>query len=267
MLALILLGMVGCAGTTAPTRNGTAPPAMLWSAGMEKGDLSEWFFPSAGPTGNYGGDIENSGTASAAASTDVAHTGNFSAKLTITTPSTPDSGTRLFRWAEPRANPDLYYRVWYYFPQVNTPDGSPAFWNVMQWKSAHLVNGQQVSDPFYVVDVGETTESGQPVMFFTLCPPNGGTCYQQSQPYTFIPVRHWVEMEAHYVCAGTASGHVTIWQNGSPTPLFDVPNVQTRYPDGDCSWSVNNYSNGLHPATATIYIDDAAICSGNRCTQ
>jgi len=28
---------------------------------------------------------------------------------------------------------------------------------------------------------------------------------------------------------------------------------------------VNNYSDGLNPTTATIYIDDAAICSGGRC--
>jgi hypothetical protein len=56
---------------------------------------------------------------------------------------------------------------------------------------------------------------------------------------------------------------VTFWQDG--TQIFDVPNVQTRYADGPCAWSVNNYSSSLDPVGATIYIDDAAICSGGRC--
>lgn len=268
-LTLILYAVTGCAGMTNPTTTQTPPPSTLWSAGMETGDLSEWFAPSTGPTGNNGGDIENSGTASAVASTDVAHTGNFSGKLTITTPSTPDSGARLFRWLQPQTVPDLYYRAWYYFPQLVTPNGNPAWWNVMQWKSAHLVNGQSVSDPFFEVSVGETTLNGQAVMYFYLCPPGvpvgGPGCLQQTG-VTLIPVGQWVELEAHYVCAGDNSGHVTIWQGGSQTPLFDIPNVQTRYPDGDCSWSVNNYSNSLNPSTVTIYVDDAAICSGTRCS-
>lgn len=268
-VALILYGVAGCAGTTSPKTNNTAPPATLWSAGMETGDLSEWFAPSTGPTGNNGGDIENSGTATAVASTDVAHTGNFSAKLTITTPSTPDSGTRLFRWLQPQTVPDLYYRAWYYFPQLETPNGNPAWWNVMRWKSGHLVNGQKVSDPFFVISVGATTVNGQTAMYFYLCPPTaapGTDCDAQTPPYTLIPVGQWVELEAHYVCAGDNAGHVTIWQDGSQTPLFDIPNVQTRYADGDCGWSVNNYSSSLNPATATIYVDDTAICSGARCS-
>jgi hypothetical protein len=41
--------------------------------------------------------------------------------------------------------------------------------------------------------------------------------------------------------------------------------VQTRYPDGNCAWSVNNYSTSLKPSAATIYVDDAAICLSGRC--
>jgi hypothetical protein len=234
---------------------------------METGDLSQWYFPSAGPTGNYGGAIENSGIASASASRDVANTGGYSAKLTITTPNTPESGARLFRWLEPQVFPDLYYRAWYYFPQIYAPNGNPAWWNVFQWKSGHLVNGQRVVDQFFVLNVGETADNGQPVMYFYLCPPNAGTCYGQTRPFTFIPVGQWFHVEARYVCAGDNTGRVTIWQNGSPTALFDISNVQTRYPDGDCEWSVNNYSSSLNPSTATIYVDDVAICSGERCPQ
>ena len=63
-------------------------------------------------------------------------------------------------------------------------------------------------------------------------------------------------MGAYYQCAPDNTGRVAIWQDG--VRLFDVRNVPTRHADGDCQWSVNNYSNGLTPSSATIYIDDAA---------
>jgi hypothetical protein len=46
---------------------------------------------------------------------------------------------------------------------------------------------------------------------------------------------------------------------------MDVSSVHTRYADGNCEWSVNNYSASLTPNPAIIYVDDAAICLGGRC--
>jgi hypothetical protein len=78
-------------------------------------------------------------------------------------------------------------------------------------------------------------------------------------------VRRWVHVEAFYKCDGSGAGEVAISQDGAQ--LWDVRNVNTRYADGNCQWSVNNYSSGLTPSTATIYIDDAAICLGGRCPR
>jgi len=91
---------------------------------------------------------------------------------------------------------------------------------------------------------------------------NTKTSYQQ-EAIKNIPDGQWFRVQAFYKCAGDNTGHVTFWQDGAQ--IFDVPNVQTRYADGDCQWSVNNYSKSLNPSTATIYMDDAAICSGGRC--
>jgi hypothetical protein len=243
--------------------------------------LSQWYLPNCCDSSadinppvstNFpnGGGIYNSGFASAGPSFDHNHTpnGHYSAVLKIDTSGGTTSGARLFRWREPRNPPmndsdsDLYYSVWYYFPQTYTPNGTPTkLWNVFQWKSKSPTLG---NSPMFNLEVG--SESGQ--MYLYLCPPsfvNGGNCYSQTgPPYTFIPVGKWTHVEARYVCSGLATGGlVTIWQDG--TQLWDVPNVQTRYADGDCSWSVNNYSNGLSPARATIYVDDAEICSGGAC--
>lgn len=41
-------------------------------------------------------------------------------------------------------------------------------------------------NPFHVLNVGETTYNREPVMYFYLCPLNGGTCLSQTAPSPFI---------------------------------------------------------------------------------
>ncbi|MGE0822339.1 MAG: hypothetical protein AB7G75_25740 [Candidatus Binatia bacterium] len=80
----------------------TAEP--LWSAGMEDGNLHEWAI------GRCGGEY-NSGVADTKASHDQAYSGTWAARLTVSTPNSPTSGTRLFRWCEPQEHLQLYYRA------------------------------------------------------------------------------------------------------------------------------------------------------------
>ena len=244
-------------GTISPS--GSRPSgSVLWSADMETGDLSQWSRPDIPGGPNAGGGVFDSGTA--IASVDVvslAHSGIHSAKLFINTLSSPGiatSGARLFRWLEPESHSELYYSAWYFFPQRYIPNGNPPWWNVFQWKSKR----RDTSDPFFALNVGTRADGS---MFFYLYNQNSKTSY--SQAIKNIPDGQWTRVEAFYKCAADKTGHVTFWQDGAQ--IFDVPDVQTRYPDGTCAWSVNNYSASLNPPTATIYIDDAAICSGGRC--
>jgi hypothetical protein len=229
------------------------PSSVLWSADMETGDLSQWSFPDAPGGRNAGGGVFNSGIATAKVGV-VAHTGHHSAKLWIKTPKTPTSGARLFRWKEPHTYPQLYYSAWYYFPRRYIPDGRPSWWNVFSWKSRHAAG----NDPFFALNVGNRADGP---MYFYLYNQNTKASYDQA--LKVIPERRWTRVEAFYACAGDNTGHVTFWQDG--VQIFDIPSVQTRYFDGDCQWSLNNYSSSLSPSTATIYVDDAAICLGGRC--
>jgi Polysaccharide lyase len=274
-LITLALGFRSKVGTAFPlkilgVRNGTLvtgrasssasplPGPVLWSADMETGDLSQWSRPDFPGGPNAGGGVFDSGTATA--SVDVAspaHSGIHSAKLYINTlnPSEDStSGVRLFRWLEPESRSELHYSVWYYFPRRYSPDGNPPWWNVFQWKSKRA----NVNDPFFALNVGNRPDGA---MYFYLYNQNSKTSY--SQTIKDIPEGKWFRVEAFYKCAGDNTGHVTFWQEDAQ--IFDVPNVQTRYADGNCAWSVNNYSKRLNPSTATIYIDDAAICSGGRC--
>src|SRR5262245_9983259 len=247
----------------------SAPPAgnVLWSADIESswnpgGDLWIWYAPVPSAFGflsntldtvGNGGGVFNSGTACVGPSFDIAHSGTYSAKLSIDTSYGQESGVRLFRWSEAQAIPELYYSVWYYFPQQYTPVGNPAWWNVFEWKS----KSPGRNNPFFSVNVWNRRDG---TMYFVLRDSNMGTTYNQTM--SNIPVAQWTRLEAFYHCAGDSSGRVTIWHDG--VRLFDVPGP-TRFGNGDCEWSVTNYSNGLSPNPATFYIDDAAICFGGRC--
>jgi len=239
--------------------NSAAPPgSVLWSADMETGDLSQWSRPDVPGGPNAGGGVFDSGTSIASVdAASVAHSGIHSAKLYISTLNSPGvstSGARLFRWFEPESHSDLYYSVWYYFPRRYIPNGNPPWWNVFQWKSKR----GEASDPFFALNVGNRSDGS---MYLYLYSQNSKTSY--SQAIKNISDGQWLHIEAFYKCAGDKTGHVTFWQDDAQ--IFDVPNVQTRYPDGTCEWSVNNYSDSLNPTAATIYVDDAAICAGGRC--
>jgi hypothetical protein len=218
----------------------------LWIGDMEEGSLNDWYKPGtqATPGCCHGGGEFNSGSANSIA-TPKKHTGNWGVEMTIRTPNSPTSGTRLFRWRESQNYPKLYYSVWYYFPQRYTVTN---WWNVFQWKSKRPF---QV-DPFFILNVGNRPDGS---MYFYLYDWQRRIAYKQSVKN--IPISRWFQVEAYYECAGDRTGRVTFWQDGAM--LFYVPNVQTRYEDGDCQWSVDNYSDSLQPAQSTIYVDDAAI--------
>ena len=240
------------------TRSAPPPGLVLWSADMETGDLSQWSRPDVPGGPNVGGGVFDSGTSIASVdAVSVAHSGIHSAKLYISTRNSPGvstSGARLFRWLESESHSDLYYSVWYYFPRRYIPNGNPPWWNVFQWKSKR----GEVSDSFFALNVGNRSDGS---MYLYLYNQNSNTSYSQASKN--ISEGQWFHIEAFYKCAGDKTGHVTFWQDDAQ--IFDVSNVQTGYPDRTCAWSVNSYSDSLNPTTATIYVDDAAICAGGRC--
>jgi hypothetical protein len=210
---------------------------IIWSADHEGGNMDQWNLSSGG--GEF-----NSGIGESVISTERAHTGRYGVRMNITTP--PESGTRMFRWYEPQRNPRLQYSAWFYFPERYSVG---TYWNIFQWKSKR--SSSQI-DPFFVLNIGNRSDGS---MFLYLYDWQNRRAYSQS--VRNLPVDQWVKIEAYYQCAGDSTGRVTFWQDG--TQLFDLQNVRTRYSDGDCQWSIDNYSSGLSPSPAVIYADDAQI--------
>src|SRR5688572_9125530 len=100
-VALAVAGSLLAPLLAAP-RPSQAAGEVVWSADMEEGNLDDWYAPGtrATPGCCYGGGEYNSGDAQSTASTERAHGGRYAVRATIGTPSSPESGVRLFRWDE-----------------------------------------------------------------------------------------------------------------------------------------------------------------------
>jgi Polysaccharide lyase len=224
---------------------------VLWRADHETGNLSQWTI-----SGTHGGTY-NSGDATTVASSNVAHSGIYSCKMTIDT-SSVESGCRQFRHEESLTGNPYYYSVWYYIPVYYS---AVNYWNVFQFKSETSTK----NDPFWVLDLmpRETTGAmhlllrwkgvvGGPFVTDT----STGTKYFD-QTIKDVPIARWFLVEAFLEQASDFTGRLTVWQDN--VQLWDMVNVKTKYPGGDQRWSVNNYSDKINPNPTTIYIDDATV--------
>ena len=236
------------------TRVSVDPSPIIWVATHEAGNLAEW----GDGSGPSGGGLFNDGVHTVAASAERAHSGTRSMKMTIDTTAGVDTAVRAFRWKESYTKQDLYYSAWYYFPQSHVPT---TFWNIMQFKGELYDAGgvQTKNDP--IITIGVTVAGGASRLhMFYFGHFFGGTDQQFNQSILTLPIGQWTHIEAFLHQAPDATGVFMLWQNG--TRILEVTNLQTNYTplaNGYQTWSVNNYSNGLTPAIATIYIDDAVI--------
>jgi len=257
-----------------PTPEGATAGRVVWTGDMEEHDLSDWYFPTVERAGSYGGGLYGSGRQEAVASGDRAHTGSASLRATIWTPSRPTSGLRAFRWLEPRAHREAYYSAWFYIPTRYTLTADPCcgrYWNLFQFKS-RSADGER-NDPVWALYVGNRP-NGELYLYAgwgwggtTLAGPFsasgvGGKNYGQS--IADLPIGRWTHIEAFLRQSKDFDGRLTVWQDG--VELFDFGAVRTSYDNPSYNawqtaneWSLNNYSDGLEPTPATIYIDDATI--------
>lgn len=262
-------------GVAAGGTNVTVTP--LFTAGFEVGNMSEFYVASGGEEldgSSASGFVEGTnGTTvltgpngeSAQASTDFAHTGSWSAKLNI--PSTVESGVRVMRWAEPRANGELYFSWWVYFPQnytigsqgwasfmqmtsKNAAGTENPFWNLQLVDAAHSVDGKMH------MALGWLNNSGEPG------PQNGMSGAGVS--YTFpdaLPTGQWVNLEMHIVAKGDYTGTIEVWQNGVLQQSFKG-NVKTIYPNGTWnSFAILQYAFNITPTPYYYYVDDVKIAT------
>lgn len=245
---------------------------VLWRADMEEGSLADWYHPSSGATGNYGGGEYNSGSADSDATTGRAHSGSYAVQATVA----GSGGTRLFRWREPRLHRELVFDAWLYFPRAFRVTGADRLWDVLQWKS-RSTSGEVVPIWFINIQSGSRGTLTPDLIWSsrTLAgPQRGQRGFRRLRPLrrTRIPTDRWVHFKAFMRQSKDFDGVLRIWQDGRL--IFDQRRIRTSLANCEfnswCAaneWSVNNYSSGLLPSPASIYVDDARIrrpCAASR---
>lgn len=213
---------------------------ILWSAQHETGDLSEW------TENGEGGSAANPPTTTVTATTEFAHGGTHSVKLTNAAVGDYDT-SRVWRVASYPA--EAYYSAWYYVPQAYaaTPD-----WTIMQFRAPSSQDPSVIS---LLLDVDLRSLPGGEMIL---------SIYDHRAPYLRsptpatvmpVPVGRWFHVEALFRNFPDDRGRAIVWLDGQVNYDIQRPfGVNTTV-----YWSPCNSSYDLSPPDAAIYVDDAAI--------
>ena len=213
---------------------------LIWVADEETGDLSQWSAPNG-----TGGVSPANGTA--AVTTEQAHTGQYSIKLTTVAnsrtgdPNAP-GGEGVYR--NETFPEEAYYSVWYYLPQYYQTVTS---WAILKFKATGGAGE--------LIDV-RLESQGDKTMTLVLY--DHRQAYLRSplpDPPPIVPIGQWFQLEAFFRNANDSSGRLTIWFNG--TLIYDVSRPMTNSPT--VYFMPCNFVNDLSPETAVLYIDDVAV--------
>lgn len=228
---------------------------ILWSAGMESGDLSEW--PRMSTSGSPDFEI----------SSEYAHSGTYSAR--IVTYDNHD-GVRLRyedRQTKERTDPEnlpneAYYSAWYYIPQFIEGNNS-----IMQWKQAVVDEFDANNNP-----VHQTRKKTFSITLRDMEPHLSGKISQEGffvptiinqSSGASVPVGQWFHLEAYYKWHTQQQGAVIAWLDGQEILRLEDYTTQSEHVEWieyPRQFTVNNYmvsDDGTSPVV--IYIDDAAI--------
>ena len=237
--------------------------ALLWSAGHESGNQSEW-------TSDGGGGEYNSGTGNSVVSTTFARTGKYSLKLSINTSSGDSHGTRNFRWKEIGANKDIIITQYLYFPARIDLDPNNAWFNLLQTKGVKFAPGgagtgpDQINNPHYIVGIDVRGGAGsRGANYLTLADLQkfwGGTSnvVWKAPAGIDLPVNKWVKIQMRIIQDKGTNGRILLWQDD--VLVIDTGLRNTLRPEVDVNqYSVNAYADKTVPNTTVYYADDLSI--------
>lgn len=251
---------------------------VLWSADHEEGNLADW---TRAGSRYAGGGIFNSGarTAVAVASRDIAHSGEWSSRATISKAIRARNGRRAvrqMRWTNKAWDeggqffPDeAFYSTWLYLPYTYNPNkyqpwdpGDGGWWNIFQFKSN---DARGVSRPVWTLNVAHHDRQKKMVLYL-YSKYNDPSSQGQQRPRP-LPVGKWVHLEALYHSATGRHGRIHVWQDGHL--ILKVDNVVTSLggisgTDTHPIWGIGNYTDHISgdpsgEGTATVYFDDSAV--------
>jgi hypothetical protein len=217
---------------------------LLWTARFETGDFTEW-------TGVAGGDAQAFPMPpnTLAVSNEQAHTGDFSAALTITAGSDGTQESSVLSRAGGLPT-EAYYSAWYYLP-YSVSVGT--FWVIFKFRMRTDANDASTAGELYDMDLA-TLPSGEMTLELYDHRTAGDLPLDVSNP--IVPVEQWFQLEAFYRAANDDTGHLTYWLNGQQ--VVDIAGAPTS-PTSWVEWDACSVGEDLTPQMATLYVDDCAV--------
>lgn len=222
--------------------------SLLWFAQHETGDFGEW---SADWKGGYSADTPDT---SVVISTDVAHSGTHSVKLTNGAPATQINGApppyeTAALWRQDNFPQTAYYSAWYYLPQSYKTSTD---WTIMQFR--YPPNGDAGTNGLLVdVDLRSLANGDMILDIF-----DHRMQYLRSptaEPALPVPIGAWFQIEVFYNDVGDDSGRFTLWLNGQLN--YDIH--RPFGPSSTTYWSPCSSTEGITPTPSDLYVDDAAV--------
>jgi len=217
---------------------------VLWSATFESGSFSEWTdvgrgaeaFPEPGD--------------SIVVSSDRAHDGSYSAKLTIDTSMAGEQqNTLLSRVGDLPV--EGYYSAWYYLPSAVTVG---TYWVIFKFRLRTDATDPSTTTEFYDLDLVNSSPGQMSLILY-----NHRTPVHEiplDPPHPSVPIGTWFQIESFYRNAQDSTGRLTFWLDGEP--IIDI-NGQPMAPTSWIEWEVCSIGEDLMPSPAVIYIDDCAL--------
>jgi hypothetical protein len=222
--------------------------SLLWFAEHETGDFTEW---TAGSNGGYSADTPDT---SAVISTDFAHSGTHSVKLTNGAPATlvngaspPYETARL--WRQDDFPEEAYYSAWYYLPQAYQ---TTADWRIMEFQVPGTVDGGTNG---LLIDVDLRSLAGGDLIIDLFDHRAPYLRSPTAEPALPVSIAKWFQIEVFYRNVGDDTGRFTLWLDGRI-------NYDIQRPFGLSSttyWSPCSSTEGLSPTPSDLYVDDATV--------
>jgi hypothetical protein len=216
---------------------------VVWLAMHENADLAEWTAENRG--GSYLG-VDANVAGSVELSTDVAHSGSYSVKLTRSAVDA-ENGPGLFR--DVRGLDAAYYAAWFLIPQ---PYAARSRWTITKFR---LRDAASDAAPAEGLDLDlRKLPDGDYVL----------SAFDHDQDYLQQPIAvpppivrtgRWFQLEVFYRSTGDRSGEVIVWLDG--IEVYRLINHPTAA-DG-AYFSPCNVALELTPSPAALYVDDAAV--------
>lgn len=218
---------------------GSVPGLIFW-AGAESGDDSEW------TAGDAGGTTFTEAQGLVEVVTAPVRRGSHAFRAIITDPNATLTQATLFRNGPFPA--EAYYSAWFLLAEYH----ATAYWAIMKIQ-AREVPADRTSPVVNVWDLALESDATDTLTLFLNDHRTDTIVARSSLP---VPIGRWFHVEMFVKAAVDPTGSVAVWQDGAPVlEIHDYPTAPTDF----LLFGVGNIATAIDPTIATIEIDDVAI--------